>query len=148
VEVCGIFVKCYVGFSYHDNIISSLIAAKMGKGYSHVFMLFEWNERLIVLNATGKGIVAYNWDGFKSVNKIVKLVQINDASKIEKAFNYCITRLGQPYGFLAIVAIGLGIHYEDGEKTLICSEYVARALDLKFDKMDDLVTPADIEDKL
>lgn len=141
-------MKCFVGFSYHDSIVSELIAKKMGKGYSHTFIVFECNDEMLVLHATGKGVNALPWDGFKNANKIVKLVEINDPIKSKKAFKYCISRLGIPYGYLAIVAIGLGIHYEDGEKTLICSEYVAKAFDLQFDQLDDLVTPADIENNL
>lgn len=141
-------MKTWVGFSHHDSIISELIAKKMGKGYSHIFMVFEWNGQKMVLHATGKGINALLWDRFKKANTIVKMIELNDPVRNQKAFNYCISRLGQPYGFLAILAIGLGIHYQDGEKTLICSEYVARALDLQFDKIDDLITPADIENRL
>jgi len=120
----------------------------MGKGYSHVFMRFECNGELLVLHATGKGINALAWNNFQTRNKVVKMIEITDENKIRQAYRYCISKLGTPYGFLAILAIGLGIHYEDGEKTLICSEYVARALDLKFNELKDLVTPADIEGKL
>ena len=141
-------MKCFVGFSHHNTFISKLIAAKMGKGYSHTFMVFECNGEPIVLHATGKGVNAIHWNIFKLKNKIVKMVEIVDSQKITAAFSYCVSKLGNPYGFLAIVAIGLGIHYEDGEKTLICSEYVARALSLEFQKLEDLVTPADIEASL
>lgn len=138
-------MKYWVGFSYHNNLFSRLISVKLGKGYSHTFMIFEWNGHKIVLHATAKGVNAISWERFKAANKIVKLVEYNNCEKGEKAFRYCISRLGQHYGYLAILAIALGIHYEDGEKTLICSEYVARALEMKFDKKLDLVTPADIE---
>jgi uncharacterized protein YycO len=141
-------MKCWVGFSHHDNIFSNLIASKIGKPYSHIFMVYQWNSEMVVLHATGRGVNALEWERFKRGNTVVKLVEITDEERTKKAFKYCISRLGQKYGFLAVIAIGLGIHYEDGEKTLICSEYVARALDIKFDKLDDLVTPADIEGKL
>ena len=141
-------MKCYVGFSYHNSFVSKLIATKLGKTYSHVFMLFECNGEMLVLHATGKGVNALSWDVFKKTNTIVKLVEITDCQKIQYAFKYCVSKLGRPYGFLAIIAIGLGIHYQDGEKTLICSEYIARALDIKFDKIDDLIDPSDIEGRL
>jgi hypothetical protein len=107
-------------------------------------MLFEMHGEMVVLHATGKGVTALSWDRFKAKNKIIKLIEMADEERGRSAFKYCITRLGQQYGFLAILAIGLGIHYKDGEKTLICSEYVARALNLKFDNLD-LITPVDIE---
>lgn len=141
-------MDCYVGFSYTNHMISKLIATKIHRGYSHVFMTFDWNGTKMVLQANRRGIEALPYDRFYPANTIVKMVKINDQDKANKAFRYCVSKLGRPYGFLAIVAIGLGIHYEDGNKTLICSEYVARALDLKFDKIEDLVTPGDIEDKL
>lgn len=140
-------MKCWVGFSHHDSFISNLIATKMGKQYSHVFMVFEWNGSMMVLHATGRGVSAVEWSRFSTTNTIIKIVEIKDEVRALKAFKYCISRLGQMYGFLAIIAIGLGIHYQDGEKTLICSEYVARALDLQFDKIEDSVTPADIESR-
>ncbi len=138
-------MKCYIGFSHNDNIVSKIIATKLGKGYSHVFMLFECNGEMLVFQATEKGVNARSWNSFRSVNKIVKLIEVKDPTRIQKAFHYCATRLGITYGFLAIIAITLGIHYSDGEKTMICSEYVARALDMDFHKAQDLVDPADIE---
>lgn len=141
-------MKCWVGFSRHNSLTSRLIAAKLGKPYSHVFILFQCGNELLVFQATGKGVNAMSWQNFQKHNSIIKMVEQECSVRIEKAFSYCVSKLSQPYGFLAILAIGLGIHYEDGEKTLICSEYVARAFDLKFDKLTDLITPADIEDRL
>lgn len=141
-------MKCLVGFSYHDSFISKLIATKLGRNYSHVFMLFECQNEYIVLHATRKGISALSWDTFQSKNKIIKMVEMTDEAKVSKAFHYCVSKLGITYGYLAILAIALGIHYQDGEKTMICSEYIANALDLKFDKIQDLITPVDIEDSL
>jgi uncharacterized protein YycO len=139
-----VVMKCWVGFSRHNSFVSRLIAAKLGKPYSHVFMLFDCNGETLVLQATGRGINALSWDVFKSSNCVIEILEVKDEEKAAKAFKYCISKLGRPYGFLAIIAIGLGLHYSDGEKTLICSEYVTRALDLKFNKDEDLVTPADV----
>ena len=141
-------MKYWVGLSHHNTAVSRLIAARMGKGYSHVFMLFQCNGEMIVMHATGRGVNAMSWVEFQKQNHIVKMIELPCDERSAKAFTYCVSKLGTTYGFLAIVAIGLGVHYQDGEKTLICSEYVAKALDLKFDKVDDLVTPADIEDRL
>jgi len=141
-------MKCWVGFSKHDSFVSDLIAKRMKKEYSHVFLLFPCNDELLVLHATGKGVNALEWSVFKEKNSIVKMIEVVDECKAKNAYKYCISKLGKTYGFLAVLAIGLGIHYEDGEKTLICSEYVLKALDLKFNKLQDLVTPADIESVL
>ena len=138
-------MECWVGFSYHDNWLSNLMRQKMNKPYSHVFMLFECNNQLLVLQATRVGVAALGYDAFKAKKKIIGLKKITNLIQADAAFDYCIKKLGTPYGFLAIIAIGLGIHYEDGEKTLICSEYVSRALGIDPEKLPDLITPADVE---
>lgn len=117
----------------------------MGKQYSHVFLLFACNNQLLVLQATRAGVAALSYETFKTHNTIVGLKRVEIAQQADDAFAYCVKKLGTPYGFLAVIAIGLGIHYEDGEKTLICSEYVARALGIDPDKLPDLITPADVE---
>lgn len=138
-------MECYLGFSYNDNSFSWLIKQKMGTQYSHVFLLFSYNDEQLVLHATRHGVNAMSYLIFQEDNKIVGLIKLEDQYKIKKAFHYCVSKLGTEYGFLDILAIGLGIHYEDGEKTLICSEYVARALDFEPGKLPDLITPKDLE---
>ena len=108
-------------------------------------MLFDIMGKQVVLHATHKGVNAISLSKFQSENTILKLIEIKDQDKIQKAFSYCIDVLGTPYGYLDIIAITLGLKYKDGEKTLICSEYVAKALGLSDD---DGITPSDVEGKL
>ncbi len=137
-------MECSIGFSYNSNALSWLMKQKMGVEYSHVFLLFNCEEEDLVLQATKHGVNAMSYEVFKNHNKIIRLVKLEDQDKIKKAYKYCVSKLGTPYGFLAVIAIGLGIHYEDGEKTLICSEYVARALGFDPKKLPDAITPQDL----
>lgn len=139
-------MECSIGFSYNCNPFSWLIKQKLGKEYSHVFLLFEVEGEMLVLQATRHGVHALSLQTFLQKNKIIKLIKLEDQQKIRKAYSYCVAKLGSSYGFLDIIAIALGIHYQDGEKTLICSEYVARALDFQPNKIPDLITPEDIEE--
>lgn len=138
-------MDCSLGFSYNSNLLSWLMKKKMGTQYSHVFLLFSCNGEDLVLQASRHGINAVSYPVFQKENTIVALVKLENQEKIKKAYHYCISKLGTPYGFLAIIAIALGMHYEDGEKTLICSEYVARALGFESGKLPDVVTPEDLE---
>lgn len=146
MAICGDFImECSLGFSYNSNPLSWLMKKKMGTQYSHVFLLFDCNGEQLVLQATRHGVNAMSYAVFQQENKVVALVALQDQDKIKKAYHYCVSMLGTPYGFLDIIAIALGIHYEDGEKTLICSEYVARALDFEPGKLPDSITPKDLQ---
>ncbi len=138
-------MTCSVGFSYNSNFFSWLIKRKMGTQYSHVFLLFDCNEEQLVLQATRHGVNAMSYDTFQQKNKVIMLIPLLDQIKIKKAYHYCVSMLGTPYGFLDIIAIALGIHYEDGEKTVVCSEYVARALGYDLGKLPDSITPKDLQ---
>lgn len=137
--------QCVLGFSINDSWFSYQIASKIGKPYSHVFLMFECNGHNLIFHATRRGVSVVSYEEFLKHNKVIRLIEVVDEGKVNKAFSYCVSKLNTPYGFLAIVAIGLGIHYQDGEKTLICSEYVANALGYCPDKLSDLITPADLE---
>ncbi len=137
--------SCGIGFSINDSWFSYQIARKIGKPYSHVFLLFECNGHMLVFHATRRGVNVTSYEQFLKHNKVVKLIEVVDPEKVSNAFSYCVSKLNTPYGFLAILAIGLGIHYQDGEKTLICSEYVANAMGYCSDKLSDLITPVDLE---
>lgn len=141
-------MECQVVFSFNDNWFSQKIKRFLKKEYSHVALLFNVENEKIILHVTRHGVHALSWQNFQKHNKIILIKNIECQERVKRAFSYCIDKLGTPYGFLAILAIELGIHYEDGEKTLICSEYVARALEMPFDKLPDLINPAEIEDNL
>lgn len=139
-------MKYWVGFSFNDNFFSRLMKKAMSSPYSHVFLLFEIADRKLVFHCTRHAVNVMGWDEFQKHNQIIKMVE--RSAKYSDVLDYSISKLGTPYSYLAVIAIELGLHYEDGEKTLICSEFVARALGLDFNKLSDLITPRDIDEKL
>lgn len=141
-------MNCWVGFSFHGNFISRCIAKKLGKPYSHTFFIFPWRGKKLVIHAIGRGVVAVDYDEFVKKNTIIKVVKIEDKIKAKMAFDYAVSRLGTKYGYLAVIAAGLGIHFADGEKSMDCSEFITRALGITFEKELDLVTPAEVEERL
>lgn len=139
-------MKYWVGFSFNDNFLSRLMCKAMSQQYSHVFLLFEIADRKLVFHCTRHNVNVMGWEEFQKHNKIIKMVE--RSVQYAEALDYSISKLGTPYGYLAVIAIELGIHFEDGEKTLICSEFVARALGLDFNKLSDLITPKDIDEAI
>lgn len=143
-----------IGLSTKKTIFSWLIRLYQGTKYSHAYIRIETNGHNLVLDATIKGVTIRNYEDFDKKNKIIKEKRLDSKYlNIEQLSSIVVPFLGKSYGYLTILGIlfknigikGIG---QDGNKTFICSELVARVLERyigldhgKFDYM----TPKHIE---
>lgn len=139
-----------VGFSRpkKSNPFSSLIMKFMGTSYSHTYLLFDVNStgQKVVYQANRHGVICLEYENFKAANVILDEIHILPENRAS-ALSFCISNLGKSYSLLAVFAILLNIKFGDGTKHFICSELVARALDLKVNNLD-TITPREIREIL
>jgi hypothetical protein len=141
---------------------SWLIRLVTGAPYSHAGLAVWWNSRLMVLEASGKGVVATplsenvrHYDG--RVEWFTCVEEISQAER-QRMVEYAQRELGKRYGtWWAIVLglrrlLGLAIDRDDTAHhagRLICSQYVAGVYtlvgrDLRRGISDRFTTPGDI----
>lgn len=127
---------------------SEVIKWFQGTSYSHVLIII--ND--MVFEANHNGVVVIPLEEFLQTNKIVNCIEI-DKSKLD--FEFLFYSLGKKYGYTQIFKIALkylfmtklkilkGIGIKDqSSKSLICSEYVGKALRLSW--VNDYTDPEDI----
>lgn len=132
-------------FKFFSWAIQKVLKTK----YSHTYLLFEVKStgQKVIYQATAKGVNCLEYDSFKKDNIILDEIIITDEEGRVAALRFCIEQLGKPYSLSAVFSILFNIHFGDGQKSFICSELVARALNLPTDRPD-LVTPRDIREYL
>jgi hypothetical protein len=127
---------------------SEIIKWFQGTSYSHVLIII--ND--MVFESSHTGVVTIPLEEFLQTNKIVNCIEI-DKSKVD--FEFLFYSLGKKYGYIQIFKIALkylfmtklkilkGIGIKDqSAKSLICSEYVGKALRLSW--VNDYTDPEDI----
>ena len=122
------------------HLTSWLISKFIGAKYSHTAIVFRMKEtgQDIVFHATRKGVYPVLLDDFRAKNKVIESKIILGEKREKKALHFCIEHLGTKYGFSTILSILFNIKFSDGNKRLICSELVAKALDLNLENLDQI----------
>lgn len=132
----------------NKKIGSEVIKFYQKTNYSHVLIIV--ND--IVFQASHGRVNVFHITEFLSENKIVDSIEIDHS---ECDFEFMFKTLGRRYGFIQLYKIAAkyllltkikiikNFKYKDnGEKYLICSEYVGRFLKLPW--VNDLTSPAEI----
>jgi len=144
------------------GLISSIIRWATRSPYSHAGIAAWWNERLMVLEAKGRGVVATSFSrNIKEYRGDVEwfscIKEISEEGHLNMV-TFAQEELGKRHGRLKAIWLGLKTLFErDMEKRdrlkkeskLFCSEYVAQiynsiGLDLKKQRSDRFMKPADI----
>lgn len=140
----------YVGFSRPQkfNIFSILIRLFEGRGFqlcefSHVYIKF-WSDtykRWLIYQASGLVVNFESVQSFEAHAKTIRLFELEVAdSDLIAAIQFCIDRLGKPYGLKQVLGIAwvyiqrrlfervVPNPFADGELTEVCSSIAARLL--------------------
>lgn len=112
-----------------------------GTKYSHVLILKDD----LVFQASHGNVNCQHIDVFLQNNDICDVFTIEEDC-ID--FEFVKKQLGKPYGFLQLVNLALKFFFnarifkKDGDQKFICSEFVGKALKLKW--VNDFTTPKEI----
>lgn len=144
------------------SLVSRLIRRFTRSKYSHAGLAVWWNERLMVMEAVGKGVIVTSlsanvahYDG--QVEWFTSTQEIPEANRIQLV-QFAQQELGKEYDSWKLVLFGLfillgkSVETRDKlrrEQKLFCSYYVAQAYnsigrDLKQNVSDRFMTPDDI----
>ncbi len=155
----------HIGFSKPNTykIGAEAISWWMGTEYSHVFIVFEYQDsKSAVFHAAHGSVHFKSLDNFKLSNNIVKMYSINVPNeKHDQLFDRCMNLSGEDYSKLELAKIFTqDLYYSICKKQLpfedstgyICSELVGKLLiaefDTTFEKPTYLLKPLDILTKL
>lgn len=157
-------MRLAVGFSKPNKfkIGAWLISKWINKPYDHAFVAFYYDDSKAAVFEAAQGNVHFkSLVNFINENEIVKLYPIDIAKKEHiEFFDECMNLSCEPYSIKELVNILFyDICYKLGKKITvpdckgyICSELVGKLLidkmNITFDKPKQLLSPADIEDKL
>ncbi len=144
------------------GLISSVIRWVTHSPYSHAALAAWWNQRLIVMEAIGRGVIVNpasrsirHYRGDVEWFSCKKEISEDDRLRMVK---FAQEELGKSYGRWKAILLGIKILFERDfekrdrlkrEKKLFCSEYVAQiynsiGLDLKKGRSDRFTKPGDI----
>lgn len=152
------------------GIISAIIKWKTKSEYSHAGIVAWWNDRLMVLEAVGKGVVArpisYDLEKYKHAidyYRLKKEVSITDQKRTQMVI-FAQEQLGKEYNhfqiFVFFIKLLFGMKLSKSDKTnnyntYFCSQYVAsiyarNGYDLAVEQSDSYTSPDNIRqsDKL
>lgn len=139
-----------VGFSRPKRfkLVSFIIQKFMKTKFSHTYLVFDVQStgQKVMYHATRKGVHCLEYETFKKDNIIITEIDVPLENRTE-SLRFCINHLGKAYSFITLLAILLNIRFGDGEKSFICSELVARSLNLEVKNLD-TVTPLEIKNLL
>jgi hypothetical protein len=143
-------------------MVSRLIRLFTASRYSHAGLAVWWNERLMVMEAVGRGVIvtplSVNITGYHgSVEWFAAMEEISESDRTVLV-QFAQQELGKEYDTWKLVLIALYILLRRGPETrdrlrrehrLFCSYYVAQAYnaigrDLKKGVSDRFMTPDDI----
>jgi len=151
-------VFMYRGKTFQSSIIQWVTRSP----YSHAGITAWWNERLMVMEAKGNGVVAspfsrsvgqYHGD----VEWFTSTREISEEDRLRMVV-FAQEELGKTYGRWKTIILGIRILFQRNpdkrdrlrkQKKLFCSEYIAQVynsigLDLKKKTSDHFMKPADI----
>jgi hypothetical protein len=144
------------------GFISSVIRWVTHSPYSHAALAVWWNQRLMVMEAIGQGVIVNptsrsirHYRGDVEWFSCKKEISEDDRLRMVK---FAQEELGKSYGRWKAILLGIKILFEHDfekrdrlkrEKKLFCSEYVAQiynsiGLDLKKGRSDRFTKPDDI----
>jgi hypothetical protein len=144
------------------GLVSSVIRWVIHSPYSHAALAAWWNQRLMVMEAKGQGVVVNStsrnirhYRGDVEWFSCKKEISEDDRLRMVK---FAQEELGKSYGRWKAILLGIKILFEHDlekrdrlkrEKRLFCSEYVAQiynsiGLDLKKGRSDRFTKPDDI----
>ena len=138
------------------KIGSKVIAETEKRDYSHVALLFEFDNQKFIIQASGHYVNMVTYDNFLRDNVVIYKVPIILYNiQYSNLLYFCMNKLGTYYSKLQLLLLsvkklfGLEINYNNGDKAMICSEFVIRALEsgmkLNVKKKRDYITPSDVE---
>jgi hypothetical protein len=144
------------------GLVSSVIRWVTHSPYSHAALVAWWNQRLMVMEAKGQGVIVNptsrsirHYRGDVEWFSCKKEISEDDRLRMVK---FAQEELGKSYGRWKAILLGIKILFEHDlekrdrlkrEKRLFCSEYVAQiynfiGLDLKKGRSDRFTKPDDI----
>jgi len=150
-------------FMYKGKGIASYIIQRVTRSpYSHAGIAAWWNERLMVMEAKGNGVVVspfsrsvghYHGD----VEWFISTQEISESDRLKMVI-FAQEELGKTYGRWKAIVLGIRTLFQRDldkrdrlrkQNKLFCSEYVAQTynsicLDLKKKTSDRFMKPADI----
>jgi len=151
-------VLMYRGRSLESKIIRWIT----GSAYSHAGLVARWNDRLMVMEAVGKGVVvtpiSQNVRGYHGrVEWFTSTEEIPDDQRLQMV-EFAQRELGKEYNLWSAVFLGIRVIFQKNvetkdklrrEKRLFCSHYVAQTYnaigrDLKMGVGDRFMSPGDI----
>lgn len=124
--------------------LSWLIMKWMRTDYSHTFFITVISGVEMVVHAHVSGVDIMPKSRFIEKNKITWSVAYGSD---DKAMTFAMNNIDAKYGWASLLMHPFGVKFRDGRKTMTCSEFLARACDMKFDDLDS-VTPAQIKEYL
>jgi hypothetical protein len=138
------------------KIGSKIISESEKRNYSHVALLISTDHGKFVLQASGNYINMITEDAFLRDNIICNAVLIELYNiQYRNIIYYAMSKLGVYYSktqllFLAIKKLlKFEFNYKNGDKAMICSEYVIRSLEhgmkINVRIKRDYITPSDVE---
>lgn len=151
-------VLMYRGRSLESRIIMFVTRSR----YSHAGIAVWWNERLMVMEAIGKGVVVQSlsqsvYDFYGDVELFTSKEEIPPEQRLQM-ITFAQQELGKEYAAWRAILLGLKILFQKNkerrdklrrERRLFCSYYVAQTYnsigrDLKKGVSDRFMTPGDI----
>jgi hypothetical protein len=151
-------VLMYRGRSFPSRVIRFAT----GSPYSHAGIAAWWHDRLMVMEAVGKGVVvtplSANVAGYRgNVEWFTATMEIDDGTR-ERMLRFAQAELGKDYGRWGAILLGIRLLFKRGidardrlrrAKRLFCSHYVAQVYnvagcDLQRGVSDRFMSPGDI----
>lgn len=151
-------VLMYKGRSFSSRIIRYVTKS----AYSHAGLAVWWNERLMVMEAIGKGVIvtplSANVAHYRGNVEWFSCVEEIPEEEREQMVTFAQQELGKEYATLGAVMMGIFLLFKRGvekkdklrrESKLFCSHYVAATYnaigkDLKKGLSDRFMSPADV----
>ncbi len=120
------------------NLIAFLIRKILGTKFSHVIVTIQIprSETSLAYEAGAFGVSALSETEISKRDKILhrKEFEVTE-EEAAKMHEFCVSNLHKKYGFLTIIGLYLALCFgilnrigKDGNKTFICSEFVAKVL--------------------
>ena len=144
------------------SLASRVIRFATGSPYSHAGIAAWWHDRLMVIEAVGKGVVvtplSTNVTGYHgNVEWFTAAIEIDDGTR-ERMLRFAQAELGKDYGRWEAILLGIRLLFKRGidardrlrrDRRLFCSHYVAQiynvaGCDLQRGVSDRFMSPGDI----
>ena len=146
-----------IGFSRPKKFKLFSFLTRLWQGwtpYSHTYIRFYMKDISLVFEASYGEVHLITHQNFKDQNVIIREQWIEcDDREFDSFISYALSNLQKPYSIRNILGIVMhrlfGVEwFIDKGKAFICSELIARAANMQFNKPIDFVEPTDIWEKL